>query len=105
MCPVPDTPPPKEGRGPTLPWPSTHWMMNDAHHHCCYVLYNRQAEPVWFGTVDEAVCYISAENVGRGLAPVMRIAYTNLSLLCFDGLDRYCGMILSEQKRLSGKEA
>jgi hypothetical protein len=80
-------------------------MMSNAHHHGCYVLYNRQAEPVWFDTVDEAVCYISAENVGRGLAPVTRLFYTNLSLLCFDCRDRYCGMILSEQKRLSGKEA
>jgi hypothetical protein len=73
--------------------------MNDLRNYCCYVLYHdSHAEPVWFDTVDEAVSYMSAENVGRGLSPVMRIAYTNVSLLCFDGQDRYCGMILGARR-------
>jgi hypothetical protein len=68
--------------------------MNDAQIHCFYVLYRGQTEPVWFDTVDEAITYISAENVGRGLSPVTRIVATNLAFLCFGGQDRYCGMIL-----------
>src|SRR5437016_13374682 len=48
-----------------------------------YVLYHGQAEPVWFDTVEEAITYISAENVGRGLPPVTCVTPTNLSLLCF----------------------
>jgi len=72
-------------------------MMNDAHNSYYYVLYHGQAEPVWFDTVEEAVTYISAENVGRGLSPVTRIVATSLALLCFGGQDRYCGMILGER--------
>lgn len=72
-------------------------MMHGSHNICCYVLSHGDANPVWFGTVKEAVTYISAENVGRGLPPVTRIVFTNLSLLCFDGQDRYCGMILGER--------
>src|SRR5207249_2315591 len=68
-------------------------MMNDAHNYCCYVLYHGQTDPVWFDTVNEAITYISAENVGRGLSPVTRIVATNLAWLCFGGQDRYCGMI------------
>lgn len=72
-------------------------MMNDAHNYCLYVLYHGQTDPVWFDTVNEAITYISAENVGRGLSPVTRIVATNLALLCFGGQDRYCGMILGER--------
>jgi len=61
-----------------------------------YVLYHGQAEPVWFDTVEEAITYISAENVGRGLPPVACVTPTNLSLLCFVQ-DRYCGMILGKR--------
>ena len=75
-------------------------MMKDLRNYCCYVLYHGHAEPVWFGTVDEAVSYVSAENVGRGLSPVARIAYTNLSLLCFDGRDSYCGMIVGARRKM-----
>ena len=71
--------------------------MNDTHHYCCYVLYHGQAKPVWLDTVEEAITYISAENVGRGLAPVTRIVATNLALLCFGGQDSYCGMILGKR--------
>lgn len=78
-------------------------MMNDSRDYCCYVLYHGQAEPVWFDTVTEAVTYISAENVGRDLPPVTRIAITNLALLCFDGQDRYCGMVLGGQRKMISK--
>ena len=71
-------------------------MMNDAHNSYYYVLYHGQAEPVWFDTVEEAVTYISAENVGRGLSPVTCVTPTKLSLLCFVR-DRYCGMILGRR--------
>ena len=72
-------------------------MMNDASTYCLYVLYHGQTEPVWFDTVHEAITYISAENVGRGLSPVTRIVATNLALLCFGGQDRYCAMIVGER--------
>jgi len=72
-------------------------MMNDAHNYCLYVFYHGQTDPVWFDTVNEAITYISAENVGRGLSPVTRIVATSLALLCFGGQDRYCGMILCER--------
>jgi hypothetical protein len=49
-----------------------------------------------FDTVEEAITYISAENVGRGLPPVTSAALTNLSLLCFVQ-ERYCGMIVGER--------
>jgi len=61
-----------------------------------YVLYHGQAEPVWFDTVEEAITYISAENVWRGLPPVTCVTPTKLSLLCFVQ-DRYCGMILGRR--------
>jgi hypothetical protein len=61
--------------------------LNCAYNYCCYILYHGQAEPVWFDVVTEAVTYISAENAGRGLPPVTRIACTSLALLCFDGQD------------------
>ncbi len=70
--------------------------MNDEHNYNFYVLYHGQAEPVPFDTIEEAITYISAENVGRGLSPVTSAALTNVSLLCFVQ-DRYCGMILGEQ--------
>ena len=70
--------------------------MNDAHNGGYYVLYFGQAEPVWCDTVEEAMTYISAENVGRGLSPVTSVAPTNLSLLCFVQ-GKYCGMILRER--------
>jgi hypothetical protein len=72
-------------------------MMNDSQNYCLYVLYRGQPEPVRFDTVNEAITYISAENVGQGLSPVTHIVATNLALLCFGGQDRYCAMILGER--------
>ncbi len=34
-----------------------------------FVLYPGQEEPVWCDTVNEALTYIVAENIGRGLPP------------------------------------
>ncbi|HEX9284630.1 MAG TPA: hypothetical protein VF879_03080 [Nitrospirales bacterium] len=41
-----------------------------------WALYPGQDEPVWCDTLDEAITYMSAENIGRGLPP-----FTNLQII------------------------
>jgi hypothetical protein len=48
-------------------------MMNDAHIDRVCVHYPGQEGLVWCDTLEEAVTYIIAENIGQGLSPFARL--------------------------------
>jgi hypothetical protein len=51
--------------------PSAFEFMSNAHAHLICVHYPGQDEPAWCDTLEEAVTYIIAENVGRGRPPFL----------------------------------
>lgn len=50
--------------------------MSDAYHHKVWALYHGHTEPVWCDTLEEAITYMNAENIGRGLPP-----FTDLQII------------------------